>query len=152
MSDDIMTPRQFAEFLVENAPDGKWGEPYMLRITGLRQLTGYGSDDELKAAVQEFDDRLEELTGYREPEVVEIPEPPKAPPPSPPSDPRALAQEIIAGAFSAPFDGSERRLEVLAQRAWGLVEGMIGPGLSRNDVNKMIEDLKAELRAHWDRP
>lgn len=145
-----MDPKALADDLVANAPGGKFGEPHMLEITGLRQLVGaYETDTETDAAVRAFQDRLEELTGYRAPERLPIDPPAPAPlstPPPPASSPQDIARSIIGGSFSAPFDGSEERLEVLAQRAWGSLQGLIAEGLSQSWCAERIEEEKSALR------
>ncbi len=60
-----MDPKALAEHLVAKAPGGKFGEPYMLELQGLRDLLGaYETDAEIAAATAAFQHRLEKLTGY----------------------------------------------------------------------------------------
>ncbi len=149
-----MDPKALADDLVANAPSGKFGEPHVLEVQGLRDLLGaFDTDAEIAAASEAFQDRLEELTGYRAPK--EWPPAPPAPQPSaipmpPVLSPEESARATIAEAFSAPFDGSERRLDVLAERARGLLQGVIDNGFDRAVCEKMIDEAKAELRAAWD--
>ena len=145
-----MDPKALADELVANAPSGKFGEPHMLEIQGLRDLLGaFETDAEISAAVQVFQDRLEELTGYRAPDerLIEPVQPQQSTIPMPPVlSPEELARSLIAQTFSAPFDGTEERIEVFASRARGSVAELIRNGLDRSYCEAIIEEMKAELR------
>lgn len=125
-----------ADDLIEGYPGGK---PAFLYMQGMRDLVGADAD-----AYAAFEDRFAELTGYR----ATVPDPVTAvvhPKPARLSDDemRDAVQAAVADAFSAPFDGTKRRMKTLIDRARGNCAHLDAP-------HKMVRDAIAEEeRALW---
>lgn len=144
----LRDPAAIAEELVRDAPGGKGGRPDILYLEGCRWLIDVGASEADCAA---FDDRFEELTGYRAPP----PAPPQKPAPrKQPSRAELTEQAITAAlsAFDAPHDGSRARTEVLRQRAFGSARDLLAQGASKRALRRAIDDATREIDPNWRAP
>ncbi|KEJ97443.1 hypothetical protein SAMN05444149_101875 [Pseudosulfitobacter pseudonitzschiae] len=126
-----------ADDLIQGYPGGK---PAVLYMQGMRDLMGADAD-----AYAAFEDRFAELTGYRAtaPDPVAVSVLPK-PARLSEEEMREAVQAAVADAFSAPFDGTKRRMKTLIDRARGNCAHMDAP-------HKMVRDAIAEEeRALWE--
>lgn len=126
--------------------------PGFIQVEGLRRLgdMDWPNDKAFEAAVAAFEDELGRLTGrpMAAPRVL-----PKSAPTTPPATTDELTRiaiELVGQTFSAPFDGSEERIEVLRQRARGRVDGLVASGADSRRIAAAIEETAEELRRAWE--
>lgn len=142
-------PAALAEKLVREAPASQAKNYDHLELEAIRWLSAEVEGEAYEKAIARVRHRLAELLDLPASEASASPEivqPQRAPVPA---DPVAQAQDIIARSFSAPYDGSEHRLEVFAARARQSCAPLLAAGLEEETLDRLIHDHKAQLRAAY---